>query len=350
MHSPASPPTRPPARPVALYCDDCGYSVSQHVITCERCGSASIVEAYAAPRHVAAPVRDPLPYPWGTLEQWPEASAVALSGGPGGGKSSLAALIFLHFACTRPAVWCTSEQTIPAAAALIARISSALPAWPQGRRLPPIYPVGSFADLRAACEEHGDCFLVLDSITRIAEWADQVKIADYLCDPRTGWIMGGRDRRLLVIQQINSRGEAAGALEIPHLVHAVSYVEARDGLRVLTVTKNRNGPIGSIYFSLGSTVTIPAFPYAYTVEGEPGSYRLHPFPLPGARWAGLFDLAAKIGSGPAPGTATAALPCASYPGGVLLPADAADRRRFAEAHGLTWIETLSPAEPAASED
>ena len=323
-----------------LYCDDCGQSADPHTLTCERCGGSEIVSGYAAPRLIPEGAPDDLPHPWGLLEQWPEASAVALSGGPGGGKSSLAALALLHYALKGPALWLTSEQTIPAAAKLIQRISSAIPGW-GARRLPPIYPVGSFAELRGACEEHGDCFAVLDSITRIASFPDQVKIAEYLCDPREGWTFKGRDRRLLLIQQINSRGEAAGALEIPHLVQAVAYVEARDGLRVLTINKNRNGPIGSLYFELGKTITVPSFPYAYTVEGEPGSYRLHPYPLPGARWAGLFDLASKPpGLGPVPGTATAALPCASYPGGVLLPADHAARRHFAEAHGLEWTTTI----------
>jgi hypothetical protein len=157
---------------------------------------------------------------------------------------------------------------------------------------------------------------------------------------------------LLLIQQINAAGAGAGFLELPHLVDACGLIE-KDTVRRLSFWKNRMGPIGSVLFTIGANGVdaIRLDQASYSVEGEPGEYRLHPWPLPGGKWAGLFDRAWKGKKAPpaVPGLACAALPVAGYPGGVLRPLDQADRRRFAELHGLRWVDVLDDLTEGESE-
>ena len=77
------------------------------------------------------------------------------------------------------------------------------------------------------------------------------------------------------------------------------------GLRRLDVEKNRHaGGLFSAYFSLGvGGVGKPVFKQAYCVEGQPGAYRLVPYPTRGAEWHGLIDTMEK---GEIEGTASAA--------------------------------------------
>jgi hypothetical protein len=150
------------------------------------------------------------------------------------------------------------------------------------------------------------------------------------------WSRERHGRRGCAVIQRTKRGDAAGYEALAHMVDAVCAVELDDqGLRLLTVDKNREGPLDARYFTLGGKgVGVPDFSQAvYSVEGTPGAYRLHPYPLSGATWAGWIDPEDP----PPPGHAGCGAPYGL--GRMLLPQDVAERRAFALAHGLEWIDT-----------
>lgn len=295
-----------PKRPGHLFCH-CGsssFSPADRPLVAER--------LYRAQRY-------DLPWPWLVLEDWQPGMLVLLAGGPGSGKSSLAALL-------RPSLWLTSEQEPAEAAALLARCG--------GGEVPPVQPVRDVQELRQAIDRAEPGLWVVDSVTEIGTWDEQQHILRHIAE-RTR----GSGSRSCIIQQINAKGEGAGMMALPHLVDASALIEKED-VRRLTFWKNRGGAIGSAIFGLGANgVTRPNLAIAsYSVEGQAGRYRLHPWPLSGARWAGLFDAMWKNPARARPGLACAAMPVAGYPGGVLQPPDVEERKRFAELNGLIWVD------------
>lgn len=270
-------------------------------------------------------VRFELPFPWHVLEDWQPGTLILLAGGPGSGKSSLAAAL-------RPDLWVSTEQEPKEAAALLARCGAG--------EVPPVQPARDVQQARLAFERAAAGIWVLDSITEAGSWDEQQHL---LRDIAAMTRLSGA--RTCIIQQINSKGEGAGMMALPHLVDASGIIE-KDDVRRLTFWKNRGGAIGSAIFSLGERgVERPKIADAsYSVEGSAGRYRLHPWPLQGAKWAGIFDVAWARPDRARPGLACAALPVAGYPGGVLRPLDVADRRRFAECNGLRWIDSLQDLE------
>jgi hypothetical protein len=224
-------------------------------------------------------------------------------------------------------LWVTTEQTPNQAGQLLARCCR------KERDLPALYPAYSPKQVVKAVEGQLSGLVVLDSITASGSWIEQADILYSLVA-----LVQARGMRLLVIQQVNGSGTGAGLTELAHLVEAVGAVE-KSILRRLDFSKNRMGAVGSALFCLGADgVTAPDLSAAsYSVEGEPGAYSLHPYPLPGAKWSGLFKQSWKDGLA-VPGLASAAIPVPGYPGGVLLPQDVEARRAFAERHGLLWVE------------
>lgn len=281
------------------------------------------IELYQSPRMA-------LPFPLTVLDDWQPGTVGIVAGGPGSGKSSLAALL------DDLDRWITSEQSPNNAALLLARCR-------KGQDVPPVDPCPTCDAIRSSIESlPPGSLVVVDSITAAGSWDDQAALLYSIAE----WTRA-TSSRVLVIQQVNATGEGAGLTELPHLVDWAALIE-RDEVRRFSAWKNRGGNIGSAIFSLGSHgVERPRLDGAsYSVEGVPGRYKLHPWPLPGGKWGGLFDAAWRVTPKrrtppeAIPGLVTAALPVRGYPGGVLLPLDVEERRRFGEVHGLTWVGTL----------
>lgn len=315
-----------------LTCWDCGTQYPSGTLQCGTCGGLTLTSTGESRPRLARPEPSTgLPWPWALLDVWPEGGAVTISGGPGSGKSSLAALLVRRF---EHVTWATAEQTGTQAGLLFARLTPGT--------TPDVFVFSGPGPLKALIARLTGGLLVVDSLTQAGGWAEQAELAELAVQ----WVRGGPGRRLLFILQVNGEGRQAGQLEIPHLVDTCCDVSAAGGLRMFAAWKHRHGPIGSAYFRLVAEGPVAVrFPFAYSVEGEPGRYRLHPWPMRGAEWAGLYDARKADGKPALSGVACAAIPVDGYDGGYLVPADTPERRAFAEAHGLRWIPDEEDDEP-----
>lgn len=319
---------------VLLYCHRCGTLKPACEAVCPSCNGTDFDARVTRP---TVPGKDPspieLPEPWSVLGQWPAGSTVSLAGAPGTGKSSLGMLLVeAHRAAGLDACWFASEQT-PKQVADVGRRVMGATRYPKAA--PQVVPTSGPEDVEEMLPKLGAGLLVLDSLTHAATWDGQVAILELV----DGWVSEGADRRALVVLQVNSKGEGAGALAIPHLVDACGDAWGDDwGLHRLGLWKNRHGPTDVAYYRLGAGgVEEPSFESAaWSVEGSPGRYELHPWPMPGARWAGVLDALFEGEAGPVLGIAAAGVSVPGYPDGIFEPLDVAARRRFAEAHGLRW--------------
>lgn len=308
---------------MALTCYNCGTIAPERAIVCRSCGGNDLSRFAARPQTVInySSVVD-LPWPWSAvLLAWPEAFVVGLFGPPGAGKSSVAALL-------RPQSLLTSEQTIQQAAAMLARVQadSYEPTLIQVVRTP--------AEVQLALQETHTGLIMLDSVTRCGSLHEQRDVLHQL----DAWAEGGPGRRALVVMQVNAEGEPAGLTENEHLVDAIVGITMEEsGQRRLYARKNRAGPLGVAYVELDAQGRMgpPKLQYSYSVEGQHGQYRLVPWPSPKTAWQGLLDQAFK--SNARPGLASAGRWVPGYPHNCLSPADVAQRRAFAEAHGLKWL-------------
>ena len=109
------------------------------------------------------------------------------------------------------------------------------------------------------------------------------------------------------------------------------------GVRVFRIEKSRWCGLGSTYFTFDDKGQIakPTFPASYTVEGSSGAYYLHPFPVKGAKWGGLFTAAQELGVLEM-GQASCAQIAPYMPKGFIEPMDVQERIRFAKKAGLDW--------------
>lgn len=307
--------TSPQRRPG--FCYDCGTPTPTDAAVCPNCGGWEVGSATAKVTRWPTAPGDPLPWPWSPLT-WAPGSLMLLSGAPGSGKSSISALL-------RPALYITTEQSPAEAARAVRRIQG------EGYNAPIVATAETVGDVGEQLEAHifrRGSVVVVDSVTELGleEAVQAIRVL-------RRWAEDG-GMRVLVIAQRTKEGKTAGRQQLTHLVDVVAQVTADVfGLRRLDVQKNRAGDLFSAYFRLGDRgVEVPTWHQAYSVEGEPGAYQLIPYPTQGARWADPLTE-----GGPIEGRACAARRAREYASGWLVPEDVAQRRAFAELHGLTWL-------------
>lgn len=310
------------------YCYACGTTWSPGYITCVACGATDKGAGTSRP---VVHVKDDTQCfmgPWEMLP-WPRSGAVGMYGGPGAGKSSLAAMI-------RPRVWITKEQVPKPVGEMFRRL------WGDGW-MPQVHAVQDSGDVAKVLEMHYKGPIVLDSATAL-------KLKDGLLasEMMVKWAQDRNDRVLIIIQ-INKDQQAAGYMEIPHLVDAVVNISPDPwGVRSFRINKSRWSALGATYwgFNAEGKVEVPDFPASYSVEGSPGEYWLHPFPIRGSKWSGLLA-ALSADEQLKPRHASAAVRAPYMEHGFVEPMDVHERKRFAESHGLKWIK---PEEVQISEE
>lgn len=286
-------------------------------LVCSHCGAADFTTGLTRPgRPQAVAEPEELAWPWSGLT-WPKGSVALVSGPRGSGKSSLCGVL-------RPDVWFSTEQEPHHVAHMLARIQR------DEYSQPLIGATTTPEELFEAMDEiHVTHCLVLDSITEFGVHAGPDVLRRII-----RWVQS-RNARAIVVAQYLKEGRTAGAEALPHLVDIVASVDVDEyGLRRLNVSKNRFGDLWTHYFALGAEgIHRPEFTAAYSVEGSPGQYALVPYPSRTARWQDFI----RAQSGGIERTASAARAADGYADGWLQPEDVAQRRGFAEAHGLRWI-------------
>lgn len=306
-----------------VYCYDCAAAFDAETLVCEKCGCSVLSAVEIAPSKYTEPDPYELAGPWRALRSFPPGSLVVLAGGPGSGKSSLAALLF-------PERWLTSEQAVNQATGTIAFIQG------EDYEAPLIRSIVDPLDLENALEETFSGLVVLDSVSELGGPTEQ---EDAMCVLRT-WVRGGPDRRGIAILGETKAGLPAGPRKLQHMGEVLAEIDADEvGHRRLCVRKNRHGPLNTRYFEItGAGVGDAQFPYAYSVEGPPGAYRFSVVPTKGAKWQ---DLIAARASDLGAGVAGVGRRSPHAPGGFIIPPDVAQRRAFAEAHDLEWVEVAN---------
>lgn len=303
---------------VPRYCYACGTPWEESEICCPSCGGTDPSRGSARPTQEVK--HDSLRFdgPWELLP-WIPTGSVAMFGGPGAGKSSLAALI-------RPRMWITKEQEPRPVGDMFRRLL--------GEHMPDVRVADNAEDVALALSECERGPVVIDSLTAFG-----LKDALITAHMVVEWARRNNDR-VLAIVQVNKEGQLAGYMEIPHLFDAIVNVTPDPwGVRSFRVSKSRWSSLGAVYWSFDKSgkIQMPKFDAAYSVEGEPGEYWLHPYPIKGAKWSGLLNAMASSGV-LRPGYACAAVEASYLPCGFLEPMDAAERRAFAERNGLSWID------------
>jgi hypothetical protein len=301
------------------FCYACGTAWAPGYITCIACGSTDRGVGTARPTVHVEHDKETFMGPWELLP-WPRTGVVGMFGGPGAGKSSLAAMI-------RPKIWLTKEQVPKPVGEMFRRL------W-GGDFMPQVHVVKDARDVKKALSIHYQGPAVLDSATAL-KLKDGLEASEIMVE----WAQERNERGLIIIQ-VNKAGESAGYMEIPHLVDAVINISPDPwGVRSFRVNKSRWSPLGATYwgFNEHGQVETPDFPASYSVEGTPGNYWLHPFPIRGSKWAGLLA-AMSADDRLAPRCASAAVRAPYMPHGFVEPMDVHERRVFALQHGLTWIK------------
>ena len=318
------------------YCYTCGSPWPKEAVVCPACKGGDRARNAARPIRPAQNDTTLFDGPW-RLIPWPKQGTVAMYGGPGAGKSSLAGLL-------QPTRWLTREQEPKPVGDMFRRI---LPDF-----MPGVETVETPEDVKRVLSETQRGPVVMDSLTAFG-LREALVVAHMLVH----WAQRNNDRALAIIQ-LNKDGQAAGYMEIPHLFDAIVNVSPDPwGVRAFRVTKSRWSALESIYwtFDKAGKLTIPDFPAAYSVEGGPGEYWLHPYPLKGSKWTGILG-ALHAEALLQPGCASSAIAAGYMPTGFLEPMDTEERRRFAERNGLRWIgaeeaaEQLKDTAPSADRD
>ena len=313
------------------YCRKCGSPWQDVWVICGGCGSSSSnrVLGYARPTVDAKGDEISFVGPWRVIP-WPGQGAVAMHGGPGSGKSSLAALLLDDDGGkldNSGGVWISKEQDPKPIGKMMRRIVP-------GRTLPPpLYRVEKPQDVLELLETITKGPVIMDSLTAFG-----LREALHVAHIIHSWTKDNNERSLCIIQ-VTKEGSAAGYMEIIHLFDAIVGLGAdKWGMRQFRVEKNRWGPEEVLYWRFGTTgIEQPDFDASYSVEGNPGSFYLHPYPLSGSKWCGILDLLDcehLLG----PGLACAAHHASYMPTGFIKAPQSVERRRFAEANGLRWVD------------
>ena len=297
-------------------------------IICVKCGSTDKSFLRARPMQRTKDEFTHFEGPWSHIP-FPYQGTVAMYGGPGTGKSSLSSLI-------RPKYWLTKEQEPKPASMMFRRVTP--------DHMPEIIALDDAEEVRSILDEIQIGPVVIDSLTAVG-LKESLEIAHLLVN----WSRQ-HGQKAVAILQANQGGGAAGYLEIPHLFDAVISVQ-KDlwGVRVFRIEKSRWCGLESIYFTFDDDgkITSPTFEAAYTVEGTAGEYYLHPYPINGAKWQGLFDQMIELNC-MRTGIASCAQTALYMPSGFIEPMDMLQRKRFAEQAGLKWISPSDVAEDLVS--
>jgi hypothetical protein len=302
------------------YCYRCGTVWRELWVVCQHCGGTDRSTGASRPTVIVSESSVKFQGPWRMIN-WPAPGIVMIFGGPGAGKSSLAAMI-------RPKAWITSEQAPKPVKPLFDRVAPG--------HMPVVYPAKTPDHVAHILSQIHEGPLVTDSLSAFGGIAG-LTVAKMMQE----WA-APHDERALGIVQVTKGGDAAGFMALPHLVDAVVSV-AKDvsGMRLFNIEKCRWSPEGSVYWAFGEKgeVIAPDFPAAYSVAGETTLW-LQPFPMGRTNWSDLLTLLDKLEL-LEPGTASAAHWAYYMPHHFLEPRDLPQRRAFAENVGLRWI---SPAE------
>jgi len=315
------------------FCYRCGTPWSKDDVLCRACGSRDRGRGVARPTIATTDDAIHFPWPWQHLP-WPKQGSAVVSGGPGSGKSSLLTLL-------KPKAWLSREMEPKLIRTIFDRVSPDC--------VPTVYMVHNSQTVGDALAQINEGPVALDSLTALDTPADALLAAHLLVD----WAKD-HDDRSVAICQINKQGQAAGFQEIIHLFDVHVELEAEgSGMRTFSLPKSRWSPLFSTYWNFNEhgQIAVPVFDdAAYSVEGSPGGYYLHPFPLKGASWAGLLQLLDDIEE-LKPGCASSAHPARYTDSGFLQPRDWIERKQFAENHGLTWLDPddIGPATIKANE-
>lgn len=301
-------------------CYDCGNPILDEAMTaCDRCGGTDIDDRRCRPTRNEARGAPPLPPPFQDLRL--ELGGTALiSGDAGSGKTTIAL-------AAGPTRYCTSEQEPEKVAQAWYRVRN-------DGKPPLISSCTSWDDLEEDLIglEEGE-LVVVDSVSQLAMPEETRRIVAKVI----GKIRKARARGIFICQFTKS-GEMLGPNELRHLVDAVGDIpNDPTGLRRLGFSKNRYGSLSATYFRLGSEgVSVETFPYAYSVEGSAGKYRLHLYPSSGAKLSGILETLDDAGLA-LEGMASAAIACRGYRHGFATTPDNGERQAFAERHGLRWV-------------
>ncbi len=246
---------------------------------------------------------------------------VLLSGGPGSGKTTICTAIL-------PTMISSSEQEVEQVAATWWRVNP--DAGP-----PRLSSCATWGELEEDLAELGAGEIgIVDSISQLASGAGAAEILRKSVR---------RIRRVgamaIFIAQYTKDGDMLGPNELRHLVDVVAAIpDDPTGMRRVAVSKNRFGALFSTYFSIGERgVERQEFRWAYSVEGPPGRYSLHLYPMGGAKLTGILEVLEKAGKKVKGSVASAAVASSLYEMGFVEPDDVEWRKKFAKDHGLSWI-------------
>lgn len=304
----------------ARVCVRCATSVIDPLaIGCPSCQSTDLSERHSRPRYVAPTNVIQMPFPFDGVRIG-QGKTILLAGDKGSGKTTIC--MRLH-----PTRIATSEQEADAVAQTWYRVNG------EDSAPPTISHCYTFEQLLEDIEGLEEDELVLvDSVAQFAAVHEQTEIMHACIEA-----IRKAKARGIFITQFNASGEPFGVNELQHAVDVVLIIDTDDGMRRLSATKDRGGPVSARYFRLTGAGPVPeTFEYGYTVEGNAGRYRLHLYPYPGAKYAGIMDTLAKAGA-TLHRRCSAAIECRGYTHGYAEPSDVSDRRRFAESHNLEWV-------------
>lgn len=316
----------PPGK--ALQNDRVCYRCTQPIIEpetifCPNCHSSDIDERRARPELNLLPRRIgvQLPFPWEQLDFRAGGTAL-LSGNRGSGKTTISV-------AARPSIIDTSEQEISQVADTWKRIHG------MGAKAPLIANCSSWEQLESDIDIlEVDQLFLLDSVSQLAHGFETSTIVARCIEK-----IRKKQARAIFICQYTKDGGILGPNELQHLVDVVLEIppDKKSGARRLVARKNRFGSLFTTYFTIGARGPIPiSFDYAYSIEGSAGDYSLHLYPMGGAEWSGLLEALEETRID-LRGLASAAIRSSAYRSGFALPPDNEERKRFAEAHGLTYV-------------
>ena len=211
-----------------------------------------------------------------------------------------------------------------------------------GLPVPVIYRVKELSDLKEFYREartNRYTQVVLDSVSALGLTDGRDALLELV-----RWAQD-QGARALAIAQVTKAGGFAGYMEIAHEVDAIANVGVdKTGLRYLAFEKSRFSSLDTRYwiFTDKGAVDVPDFSGdVYSVEGSPGSYQLVPYPVPGAKWSGAFDLLASAGQlDGMTARATVGIEASHKDSRLVLPNDWRERKSFAERHGLRWLDLI----------